>query len=110
MNSKEALERINNILLRHYDYLDIEVIKQDLDRLEMLEKDIITTYEFNKKLREKNSKLKTAIEILNRFVSLTKVKNEKTNKWEEHSMYSFGLSKKITQQEYDLLEEFLDNE
>ena len=37
MTSKEALEKINDILLRyyeHYDYSDIEVIKQDLERLE----------------------------------------------------------------------------
>ena len=38
------------------------------------------------------------------------MKNEKTNKREEHAIFSFGLSKKITQQEYELLEEVLNYE
>ena len=39
MTSKEALERLNEKLLRydeHYDYADIELIKQDIDRLEKI--------------------------------------------------------------------------
>ena len=38
--------------------------KKQLERIKMLEKDIITTYEFNKELREENSKLKKFINSL----------------------------------------------
>ena len=43
MTSKEALERINEILLRydeHYDGEYISIIKQDLERLEEIEQDL----------------------------------------------------------------------
>ena len=49
------------------DYKLVMTIKQDLDRLdrlEKLEKDLKTTNEFNKKLREENSKYKKTIKIL----------------------------------------------
>ena len=75
MSNREALERIKR---SHYVAMAmlcdgkpdeetenaIKVIEQALDRLEMLEKDIITTYEFNKKLREENAKLKGIIKRL----------------------------------------------
>ena len=99
MNSKEALEllyrncpmtvvRENDGIYLYSEYL-VEVIKQDLDRLEMLEKE--------------NSKLKKVIDILKRFVTISYCRNEETNKWDIPIMYYFGFSEKITQEEYDLL-------
>lgn len=38
--------------------------KKQLERIKMLEKDIITTYGFNKKLREENANLKKVINSL----------------------------------------------
>lgn len=63
MNCKGNLTECANECWKEYQQF-CEDIKKDLDRLEKLEKDIITTYEFNKKLREENTKLKKVIEIL----------------------------------------------
>lgn len=110
MTSKEALRELNltinalsTFLQRNSkkEYECIKIIEQDLDRLEQIE----DNHEIATNQLEK---LKNAIGVLNRYVSLTKLRNPKTNKWEDHCMYSFGLSKKITQQEYELLEEVLD--
>ena len=97
-----------------------DAILQDLDRLEMLEKQnkllnetkdsVDKVLEDLGKINEENAKLKKAIKTLNRFVSLTKCKNKKTNKWEAHFMYSLAKSVLITQEEYDLLKEVLENE
>ena len=92
MTSKEELERLNEKLLRydeHYDYADIEIIKQDLDRLEKLEK---------------------VIEILKRFnftIYTIKYNDNET----EFKIYTDCLleTQELTQEEYDLLKECLND-
>ena len=92
MTSKEALDFIKNYILKDKGRLNVlvktafELVEKDLDRLEKLEK---------------------AIEILKRFVTTSYCRNEETKKWDIPVMYSFGLSEKITQEEYDLLKEVL---
>lgn len=92
ITGKEALERLNEKLLRydeHYDYADIEIIKQDLDRLEKLEK---------------------VIEILKRFnftIYTIKYNDNET----EFKIYTDCLleTQELTQEEYDLLKECLND-
>lgn len=60
MTSKEALERINEVLLRYdenYDYHDVETIKQDLEFLEVLKKE--------------NATLKIKVKSLEKMISKT---------------------------------------
>ena len=127
MTSKEALEllyrncpmtvvRENDGIYLYSEYL-VEVIKQDLERLESLEAKFDAYYELHKqlekgydelsvendKLIQENRKLKKVIDILKRFVTISYCRNEETNKWDIPLMYSFGFSEKITQEEYDLL-------
>ena len=89
MTSKEALEKIRNVDTP-YDTLygayseELDIIQQDLERLE---------------------KYKKAIKVLNGFVLLTKGRNLKTNEWNIPFIYSLAKSKLITQQEYELIME-----
>lgn len=54
-------------------------------------------------------KLKQAIKILKEFVTITKGKNEETKKWDIPIIYSLGLNKKISQEQYELLEEVFES-
>lgn len=62
------------------------------------------------KINEENTKLKKVIELLKEHVALTKDINVITSKLDIPVLYSLEVSKEITQQEYDLLEEVLLNE
>lgn len=55
------------------------------------------------------SKLKKAIKILKGFVSITKGRNEETLKWDIPVIYSLGLNKKISQEQYELLEQVFES-
>lgn len=112
MTSKEALERINNILLRydeHYDYLDIEVIKQDLERLKELEKEYNTLKkEYDTKdleccsLQRENHNLKKAIEILKDFFNVGEI-------YGDYLINANGFNK-LSKLDYELLKEVFENE
>lgn len=134
MNSKEALEKLYNIScvqpgpvkeqfityekeIKHNrttgDLYDI--IKQDLERLEMLEKQnkllnetkncVDKVIEDLGKINEENTKLKKAIEILKDKLKLHHIKHSKL-----YTMWCIGTSTKLSKQEYNLLEEVLENE
>ena len=69
MTSKEALERLNEKLLRydeHYDYADIELIKQDLERFEQCKNENCDLQIENAELKDRLEELKNTIEILKR--------------------------------------------
>ena len=122
MTSKEALEKFkllyeskckssNNIIGFDMCYT---TIKQDLERLEELEEEnqdlkdnekIITDYGYN--LVIENEKYKKAIEILKMQTSIENIKCENGNIY----IVDIGdISLLITQQEYELLKEVLENE
>ena len=50
-----------------------------------------------------------AIKILKEFVTITKGKNEETKKWDIPIIYSLGLNKKISQKQYELLEQVFES-
>ena len=61
MNSKEAIEKLNEKLLRydeHYDYADIEIIKQDLDKLEKFAHENASLHTKCESLHTENAELK----------------------------------------------------
>ena len=135
MNSKQALESIcktcdnKSCPYIHYEKSRCSfygIIKQDLERLEMLEKEnkvlrekvnhfknVKNRYKRNQKFIEKeNTKLKKVIEILiNKNVNLSELYH--LFKWNETTPteYNEGLGKdyKLTQEEYDLLKEVIKN-
>ena len=138
MTSKEALRNLKNFIGYNSPYnKDLDIIKQDLERLEVLEKEnqelnenavslayenagyqiTIEDYEIeNVDLREENEKLKKAIEIIKtKRVDIDKLLY--INNFREYNKYlTFkldgitylkGVSCKLTQQEYELLKEVL---
>ena len=117
MTSKEALERISWRYVNEPSFQEwCNTIKQDLERLEKIE-NLRTTpnalehclADFMNKcmaLEKENEKRKMAIEILKNYVAISKRRNEKYEY--KPCIYSFGLSKDITQQEYELLKEVLE--
>ena len=136
MTSKEALECIiwrltsheEDLELRETDKKEIEIIKQDLERLEALEKENKELWEniekYNHKfaeverkkadLMQQNEKLKKAIEIIIRekikpsaFLGILKdykYHNKVDIPYEKVSIY---LDCELSQQEYELLKEVL---
>lgn len=125
MTSREALDEMFDLL--NYEQTGIcgdknlyRIIAQDLDRLEMLEKQnkllnetkdsIDKVLEDLGKINEENAKLKKVIELLKEHVALTKDINVITSKLDVPVLYSLEVDKEITQQEYDLLEEALIND
>lgn len=125
MNSKEALDEMFDLL--NYEQTGIcgdknlyRIIAKDLDRLEMLEKQnkllnetknsVYKVLEDLGKINEENAKLKKVIELLKKHVALTKDINVITSKLDVPVLYSLEVSKEITQQEYDLLDEVLTND
>lgn len=129
MNSKEALDEMFDLL--NYEQTGIcgdrnlyRIIAKDLDRLEMLEKilekqnkllnetknSVYKVLEDLGKINEENIKLKKAIKLLKEHVALTKDINVITSKLDVPVLYSLEVSKEITQQEYDLLDEVLTND
>ena len=107
MNSKEALERLkeetqpNAYTLNHNDE-DFNTIKQDLDRLEKLEKE--------------NTKLKNIIKLLEDNLKL--VLYQDIDPLLNRKVYAVGISKnykiysgfEVTQEQYELIEEYKKNE
>ena len=87
MTSKEALEKLIESILEqekivtarpdlilniNVEYF-IPIIQracEELDKVEELKRDIVTTYESNKLLREENTKLKKVIEILKDYFEI----------------------------------------
>lgn len=65
----------------------IERACEELDRIEELKKDIVTTYESNKLLREENAKLKKVIEILEEEPAILKFPFEDWEYDEEQNLY-----------------------
>ena len=135
MNSKEALETIgmtktNNIkseslskprvmyLVKELRKKEIQTIKQDLDRLEKLEKEnqeLVVNKNVAQgiaiKLKEENDKLKQALEILKykfKFELGVSVVKEKYYYSLEFLYVNEYLT--ITQDQYELLKEVLDND
>ena len=132
MTSKEALKQLNNFISREKHINSernktinecINTIKQDLERLETLEKQneelfgicakqayIINNKHidktFNEELQEENEKLKKVIEIIkNKRVNLNLLFQE-PNTLEAYNNYCLPIYK-LTQQEYELLNEVL---
>lgn len=83
MNSKEALERLYNLVCKFSPFLPFnlyEPIKQDLDRLEQLEKEnklLKDINEINKKIEVKsfelineNTKLKKALGLIKDYLTI----------------------------------------
>ena len=127
MSSKEAFERLlkyayinaSEFIIKYgYSALnDVELIKQDLERLEKLEDNIKIHKETIKmqhnqieKFAQENDKLKKVIEILkDKFeIEITKtfcprIIITETNELENNN----NVSEFLTQEEYDLLKEFL---
>jgi superfamily I DNA/RNA helicase len=126
MTSKEALKDISYLILQEVDNLKykdlwkeaLNTIKQDLERLEALEKenqelnDVIEKYNhlnvqsffIRDREREENEKLKKAFEILK---NKTKIK---AYPFANRLSFENGCTRyeyKLTQQEYDLLKEVL---
>lgn len=125
MNSKKALDKLcmacddellyeqSGIMFPNELYT---IIEKDLERLEKLEKENKELKERYKHRAETSNDLckavkqyEKAFEILEKFVSLTKCRNEETNKWDIPIIYSLGLHRKLTQEEYELLKEVLGN-
>lgn len=114
-NSKEALENltycVNGMESKEKYY---KIIKQDLDRLEKLEKEnkelrksIKSWNENGGNLLKENTKLKKAIEILkNKTVVIVALKLSKDLN-DYNRMTSF---ENLTQEEYELLKEVLGND
>ena len=128
MNSKEALEIIifrltsheEDLELRETDKKAIEIIKQDLERLEVLEKEyeeykklsieVRNAFQIcNRNLSQENEKLKKAIEILK---IKTPIQFLGFNKYgaKPYEIISNGVVIGLDQQEYELLKEVLGNE
>ena len=132
MKSKEALENVKTAPSfmggnpKYWTYLnsqfpfleDIETIKQDLDRLEQLEKEnqeLVVNKNVAQgiaiKLKEENDRLKKALEILkDKFkfelgVSVVKEKYYYSLEFLYNNQYFT-----ISQEEYKLLKEVLDND
>ena len=115
MLSKEALKDISYLILQEVDNLKykdlwkeaLNTIKQDLERLEVLEREynnLQRDYD-NKDLEcidlyQENEKLKKVIEI---YTKLSTIDKESTTSY----LVRNGM---ITQQEYELLKEVLGNE
>ena len=135
MNSKECLERLFGSYVNSKCYginykkddEDFESIKQDLDKLEKMEKaiktlkeeleianDIIKSQKFlrnSQKLEQENAKLKKTIEILKVRLELTLYHNKPLNTYSVELMcFEEHLAKHITQEEYKLLKEVVENE
>ena len=139
MNSKKALENIKyapgfmgghsrykSVLESRIPFLeDIEIIKQDLDKLENLEKEnqelknTILSLELDTcipELRKENSKLKEVIKILEDNLQLVLKQdidpliNRKIYEVEISRNYKIYSGFKITQEEYELLKEVFENE
>lgn len=123
--SKEYLELLYSDALNFNEFEeDIEevkreynIIKQELERLEIIEENYhslnkeFEDIEFeNYHLRKENIKLKQAIEILKRYVAISKRRNEVNGNYDISCIYSFGSYKDIIQKEYELLKEVLGNE
>lgn len=118
MNSLEALEQLEKYITNEKGRISIfiklyfDIIKQDLERLEALEhyqaSAIVLTKE-NMTLYQENEKLKKAIEILKRFnfsINETRHNNSGFEVWTD----SLLEAQELTQQEYELLEEVINNE
>ena len=114
MNSKRALEILKEEVIPNSGYLDYEeygsyenemlenynIIKQDLDKLESLERFKKRLLEDTNKLYNENQKLKKVIDILRRKILIVKTPNG----------IEFRIYEKITQQEYMILIEVLHND
>lgn len=118
MSSKEAFERLlkyayinaSEFIIKYgYSALnDVELIKQDLDRLEQLEDNIKIHKETIKMQHNQIEKLEKVIEILKRFnftIYTIKYNDNET----EFKIYTDCLleTQELTQEEYDLLKEYL---
>lgn len=123
MTSKEALEKLCKVKIYQkeasaYDYLgkeiykeEIDTIKQDLERLEVLETSVLEykdqeklywqTNENNVKLRQENEKLKKAIEILKDYTFI---------EFDDVDIYLKSSNCPLSYQEYELLKEVMNNE
>ena len=78
-----------NIELCQQKLSELKQIKQDLNRLEQLEK---------------------ALDILKEYICITKRRNEVNGNYDISCIYSFGSYKDITQEAYELLKEVFDDE
>ena len=72
-------------------------------------KQLLEATELNIKYIDKIIMLKKAIKILKGFVSITKGRNEETLKWDIPVIYSLGLNKKISQEQYELLNQVFES-
>ena len=124
MNSKEALERLirklynsNDICvsLSAEDYMLVEAIMQDLDRLEKENQELVVNKNVAQgiaiRLKEENDKLKQALEILKdkfKFELGVSVVKEKYYYSLEFLYVNEYLT--ITQEQYELLKEVLGND
>ena len=120
MTSKEALEELVSIYNGiqygiQYDVEDIielfDIIKQDLERLEVLEsnsnkviKDSVKLINKNLELQQENEKLKKVISILKEHLHVKELDIDYVLDF--NGLYGDHLTKP----EYDLLKEVLDNE
>ena len=111
MTSKEALKKIGYLILQEVDNLKykdlwkeaLNIIKQDLERLETLErnsdkviKDSVKLINRNLELQQENEKLKKEIEVLRDVYLIT-----------YGDLVRKCNNNMITQQEYELLKEVL---
>lgn len=121
LDSLEVLESNNEKVIKD----SVKLINKNLElqqRLEALEKENkelkeiieirkqmnINLIDFSTKLKQENEKLKKAIEILKDYIAVSTRRNEKFEYIP--CIYSFGLNKDISQQEYELLKEVLGDE
>ena len=110
MTSKEALEIISNKLLHESKLFkpELESIKQDLDLLQGFKDNHHSMEKRNIELTTENEKLKKVIEILKdkfiyHFIRYSKSLTE-YNKFIRDSEYD-----ELTQEEYNLLKEYLND-
>lgn len=124
MKSKECLEILKDEVVPDSGYLDYEdygsyenemlenynIIKQDLDKLEELEKDFEVLKEDNMKWFATAFKFKKVIEILTDInINIIELKHSKNV--EEYNNYADMWGYNIlTQEKYELLKEVLGNE
>ena len=95
MSSKEALELLFKNVKENFEKR-IRFINYDVPELET---------ECYEQIKQDLERLEKAIEILKKFITISYCLNEETSKYDIPVMYSFGLSEKITQEEYELLKE-----
>ena len=104
LNKEETLE-----LLQYVEQLEKEnqELKEDLE--ESFDYNALRQLKINS-LEEENTKLKKALDILKKYICISKRRNEVNGNYDISCIYSLGSYKDITKEAYELLEEVLGND